>query len=231
MRSQNEPAGVLFDVDGTLVDTTYLHTVIWWETLRQFDHDIPMARIHRSIGIGADKIIEHLLGDERDRSNDDKITEARGVLSARYWDRLRPLPGAVSLLRACAERGLRVVLATSASPSELAALRAALGADDLITAATCAADVSGADVSGTGPAPDVLPAALRLSGLDASRTVFVGDSVWDVVAAGRHHIPCIGLTCGGTGKSELAGAGAVAIYADPGALVTVLDESPVGALA
>src|SRR4029453_5046453 len=65
--------GVLFDVDGTLVDTTYLHTEAWWEALRQHEHHVPMAEIHRSIGMGSDKILDHLLGDDRDRSADEEL--------------------------------------------------------------------------------------------------------------------------------------------------------------
>lgn len=221
----HQPSGVLFDVDGTLVDTTYLHTVTWWEALRQNEYDVPTARIHRAIGMGSDKLLEHLLGAERDRAADKKIIAAHGSLYAAYFKRLRPLPGAVDLLRACAGRGLRVVLASSASEPELAALRAALDADDVITNATSAADAASSK-----PAPDILQAALAQSGLDAKRVVFVGDSVWDVAAAGRLHIPCIALACGGTSRGELAGAGAVAVYDDPAALLYALHESAIAAL-
>lgn len=226
MDSGHQPSGVLFDVDGTLVDTTYLHTVTWWEALRQNDYDVPMARIHRAIGMGSDKLLEHLLGAERDRAADKKVIAAHGTLYAAYFERLRPLPGAVDLLRTCAGRGLRVVLASSASEPELAALRAALDADDVITNATSAADAARSK-----PAPDILEAALAQSGLAAERVVFVGDSVWDVAAAGRLHIPCIALTCGGTSRGELVGAGAVAVFDDPAALLCALHESAIAALA
>jgi HAD superfamily hydrolase (TIGR01509 family) len=214
--------GVLFDVDGTLVDTTYLHTVSWWEAFRQFDHRVPMALIHRSIGMGSDKLLDHLLGPERDRAEDDRLRHAHDTLFLGYAERLTPLPHAADLLRACAERGLRVVLATSAAEHEVRALRAALDADDVIDTVT-----SSADAQRSKPAPDILVAALEQSGLSAERVVFVGDSVWDVAAAGRLDIPCVGLTCGGTGRAELAGAGAVAVYDDPGALLAQLAESPI----
>ncbi|SCL30120.1 HAD family hydrolase [Micromonospora inyonensis] len=214
--------GVLFDVDGTLVDTTYLHTVAWWEAFRQLDHAVPMALIHRSIGMGSDRLLDHLLGPERDRAADDRLRDAHDSLFLEYAERLTPLPHAADLLRACAERGLRVVLATSAAEHEVRALRAALDADDVIDTVT-----SSADARRSKPAPDILVAALEQSGLAAERVVFVGDSVWDVAAAGRLGIPCIGLTCGGTGRAELAGAGAVEVYDDPGALLAHLAESPV----
>jgi HAD superfamily hydrolase (TIGR01509 family) len=217
--------GVLFDVDGTLLDTTYLHTVSWWEALRQADHRIPMARIHRSIGMGSDKLLDHLLGPERDRDADGKLRDAHDALYAEYWERLAPLPRAVELLRACAARGLRVVLATSAAEHEVGALRAALAADDVIDTVT-----SSADAKASKPSPDILIAALDQSGLAAERVVFVGDSVWDVAAAGKLDIPCIGLTCGGTSRAELAGAGAVAVYDDPAALLDGLGQSAIAEL-
>ncbi|MEU4774260.1 HAD family hydrolase [Micromonospora sp. NPDC023644] len=218
----DKPVGVLFDVDGTLVDTTYLHTVSWWEALRQTDRPVPMATIHRAIGMGSDKLLDHLLGPERDRSADQQLRDAHDTLFAEYWERLVPLPRAADLLRACAERGLRVVLATSAAEHEVAALRRALAADDVVHTVTCSADARESK-----PAPDILIAALEQSGLAAERVVFVGDSVWDVAAAGELDIPCVGLTCGGTSRGELAGAGAVAVYEDPAALLATLDDSPV----
>jgi HAD superfamily hydrolase (TIGR01509 family) len=225
MTATDRPAGVLFDVDGTLVDTTYLHAVTWWEALRQFEHDVPMAVIHRAIGMGSDKILDHLLGDERDRDDDEAMSEAHGVLYGAWWERLRPLPGAADLLRAVASRGLEVVLASSANARELAILRRVIDADDVITAAT-----SSADAEQSKPAPDILEAALEQSGVDPARAVFVGDAVWDVRASSALGINCIGLTCGGTGAAELREAGAVAVYDDPAALLRALDHSVIAKL-
>ncbi|MET8279533.1 HAD family hydrolase [Micromonospora sp. NPDC005174] len=219
--ANEQPQGVLFDVDGTLVDTTYLHTVSWWEALRQVDRPVPMATVHRSIGMGSDKLLDHLLGPERDRDDDPKLRDAHDTLYTEYWERLTPLPRAADLLRACAEQGLRVVLATSAAEHEVGALLRALKADDVVDTVT-----SSADAQESKPAPDILEAALEQSGLSAERVVFVGDSVWDVAAAGKLDIPCVGLTCGGTSRGELAGAGAVAVYDDPAALLAELADSP-----
>ena len=169
MTTRKRPAGVLFDVDGTLVDSTYLHAVAWWEALRQFEHDVPMAEIHRGIGMGADMILDHLLGDDRDRDSDEALTAAHDVLYGTWWERLRPLPGAADVLRACAERGLAVVLASSAKERELTILRRVVDADDVITAAT-----SSSDAERSKPAPDILEAALDQSGVDPERAVFVG---------------------------------------------------------
>jgi HAD superfamily hydrolase (TIGR01509 family) len=225
MTTPDRPAGVLFDVDGTLVDTTFLHAVSWWEALRQHQHDVPMASVHRAIGMGSDRILDHLLGKDRDRDADDALAQAHGAIYGTWWERLRQLPGAADLLRACAGRGLAVVLASSASAAELAVLRRVLDAGDVITAAT-----SSADADASKPAPDILQAALEQSGVDPARAVFVGDAVWDVQAAGRLNIPCIGLTCGGTSAAELREAGAVAVYQDPAELLAALDDSAIAKL-
>jgi HAD superfamily hydrolase (TIGR01509 family) len=218
-------SGVLFDVDGTLVDTTYLHAVAWWEALRQQGADVPMATIHRAIGMGSDKLLDHLLGPDRDRGKDEQASTAHDVLYGAWWERLRPLPGATELLRAVAERGLAVVLASSAKETELEQLRRVIDADDVIAAATSASDAAQSK-----PAPDILQAALAQSDIDPRAAVFVGDSVWDVRAAARLDIPCIGVACGGTSPDELSEAGAVAVYADPAALRACLDDSAIASL-
>lgn len=219
-------AGVLFDVDGTLVDTTYLHTVAWWEALHGYGHDVPMARIHRAVGMGSDKLLGHLLGAGRDKGRDEALRDAHLTRYRTYWERLRPLPGAVDLLRAVAGRGLRVVLASSATAEELAVLRRALGADDAIDEATSASDAEASK-----PDPDILAVAMRRGGLEPDRALLVGDSVWDVAAARRAGLDCVGVTCGGTTAAELRDAGAVQTYDDPAALCAALDSSPLARLA
>lgn len=115
----------LFDMDGTLVDSTYLHAVTWWEAFRQAGHRVPMAGVHRTVGMGADHLIGHLLGPDRDPAHDAAVSSAHKTLFAEYWTRLVPLDGAADLLRACARRGWEVVLASSAGGAELSAMRAA----------------------------------------------------------------------------------------------------------
>lgn len=215
--------GVLFDVDGTLVDTVYIHTMCWSEALRQSGHDIPMARVHRAIGLGSSELLDHLLGESRGHDADERMQTVHSGLYQQHWERLRPLPGAPDLVRACAARGRRVVLASSASADELAVLRRALDADDAITTATSASDAEAGK-----PAPDILQAALSSSGLAADEVVFVGDAVWDGYACGKLGIPFVAVTCGGTSAAELRDAGAVSAYPDPAALLRDLEQSPLG---
>jgi HAD superfamily hydrolase (TIGR01509 family) len=219
--AMDRPTGVLFDVDGTLVDTTYLHTICWWEALGQDGHDVPMARIHRAIGMGSDKLLDHLLGADRDRQADSRLRHAHDGLFGTYFDRLRPFPKAAELLRSCAARGLTVVLASSASEREMRALRAALDADEAVAAAT-----SSADAQESKPAPDIVAAALHQAGLTPREALFVGDTVWDVAAAGELAMGCVTVACGGTSRAELVEAGALAVYDDPADLLANLDRSP-----
>jgi HAD superfamily hydrolase (TIGR01509 family) len=217
---------VLFDVDGTLVDTPYLHAVSWAEALRQGGHDVAMATVHRGIGMGGDELLDHLIGTDRDTDQDAGLHTAHLTLYKQHWGRLRPLPGARDLVRRCAGVGLRVVLASSASQEELAALRSALDADDVIDDAT-----SSTDADAGKPAPDILQAALDRSGLRPEQVVFVGDAVWDGQAAGRLGIPFVGVTCGGTSEAELRENGAVEVWRDPADLLEHFAAGAVGKLA
>jgi HAD superfamily hydrolase (TIGR01509 family) len=214
---------VLFDVDGTLVDSNYLHAVCWWEAFRQAGHDVPMARNHRAIGMGSDQLLDALLPADRDRGGDDRMRAAHGALYATYWSRQRPLPGAAELLRACKKRGLRVILASSAEKREFAALRAVLHADDAIDGAT-----SSADVERSKPAPDLVRIALDKARVQPEAAVFVGDTVWDVQACGKAGVPCIGLLSGGISRGELLDAGAAEVYEGPAELLAALRESMLG---
>jgi HAD superfamily hydrolase (TIGR01509 family) len=212
--------GVLFDLDGTLVDTVYLHAVCWWQALRQHGLDIDTVRAHRAIGMGSDRILDHLAPDRPNKDLDDAIRAAHSALYAQYWDRIRPADGAQDLVRAVGARGLRVVLASSAGPAELAAVRRALDIDQHVDTATGAADARHSK-----PAPDIVEVALQRSRLDPTDAVFVGDSVWDVHACNALKVPCVGLLTGGWSATELRDAGAVEVHDDPRALLATLDGS------
>ncbi len=211
-------SGVLFDVDGTLLDTNYLHVLAWWRACRAAGHDdVTMAQLHRAIGMASELLTERVLGEV-----DDRAVEAHGE----RFEELRPLvvamPGAADLVRACAERGLTPVLATSAKQDDLDWMLPAIGAGDAVRGTTTSEDVEQSK-----PAPDLLRVALDAHGLDPERTTVVGDTVWDVESAQRAGMPCIGLTCGGISAQELREAGAVEVYDDPADLLAHLDDSVV----
>lgn len=211
-------AGVLFDVDGTLLDTNYLHVLAWWQACRDAGHaDVTMAQLHRAIGMASELLTEQVLG-----RVDDEAVEAHG----KRFEELRPMvaatPGAGDLLRACAERGLTPVLATSGKQDDLDWMLPAIGGGDAVHGTTTSEDVEQSK-----PAPDLLQVALDAHRLDPGRTTVVGDTVWDVRAAQRAGMPCVGLTCGGISAQELREAGAVEVYDDPADLLRNLADSVV----
>lgn len=212
--------GVIFDVDGTLLDTNYLHIAAWWQAFRERGHDIRCADVHRALGMGSAEMVERVLG-----RPDPSVSPAHSRYYAPYLGRMRPLPGAADLLRTTAGLGLDVVLATSAKDDEVDLMLAALGAGDAISAV-----VSSGDVQQAKPDPGMVRKALDESGADPGHAVMVGDTVWDVLAAERAGIPCIGLLSGGIADEQLRGAGAAAVYRDPADLLGDLGASPIGRL-
>ncbi|GIG37340.1 HAD family hydrolase [Cellulomonas pakistanensis] len=223
MTAPDAPTAVLLDIDGTLVDSNFLHVHAWVRAFDEAGHPVDAWRVHRRIGMGSGRLLAELLGDDADRLGD----EVKEAHTARYGELaglLRPFDGARDLVRALADRGARVVLSTSAAPEEVETLRAVLDVDDLVQI-TGAADVDEAK-----PEPDLVHAALELAGVPADRAVFVGDSVWDVEAAARAGVTCVGVLSGGTSEAELRDAGAAVVVEDAAALLRDLDDIPVGAL-
>lgn len=211
---------VLFDIDGTLVDSNYLHVTAWLQAFLAVGHPVDAASIHRAMGMGSSELLESLLG----RKVAARIGPAvKAGHTSRYEDcfaLLRPFDGARALVRAVARRAT-VVLATSASPDEVRVLRAVLDVDDVVTAITAAADVEEAK-----PQPDIVQVALDRAGVEPADAMFVGDTVWDVKAAAAAGVRCVAVLTGGISRGELADAGAFAICDTPGRLLADLDRGP-----
>ena len=217
--------GVLFDVDGTLIDSSYIHAISWWGAFRQYGHDVPMAAIHQLVGMGGARLVDNLLPSDRDHDEDEDIMASHGALYASHWPSLRALDGAKDLLGQCHAGGLAVALASSARERDLQVMRSVLDADAFIDAATSANDAAESK-----PAPDILEAALKSVGVDAAHAVYVGDAVWDMKAAAALGIPAIGVTCGGIHADQLRDAGAVEVYEGPRDLLANLGSSAIGRL-
>lgn len=217
--------GILFDVDGTLIDSSYIHTISWWGAFRQQGYDIPMASIHYYVGMGGDRLVDSLLPAGRDLSLDSEIMASHGALYASHWPALRTFDGAKDLLAQCHAAGLSVALASSARKQDLQVMKSVLDSDAFLDAATSANDAKESK-----PAPDILVAALEAIGVEAADAIFVGDAVWDMKAAGALGIPAIGVTCGGVSASELREAGAVEVYDGPRDLLQNLTSSAIGRL-
>ena len=215
---------VLFDVDGTLVDTNYLHVHAWLRAFADEGLLVQAWRVHRCIGMDGASLIHDLHGDVPDETAD-----RLKALHSRYYRQaaglMRPLPGARELLYRVADLGLQVVLATSAPEDELALTRQVLDCDDVVSAVTTAADVDTAK-----PEPRIIGVALDKAGVGPAQAVFVGDAVWDAEACARAAVQCIGVLSGGVGSDELRAAGVVDVFDDPRALLAHLRESAIGTL-
>lgn len=212
----------LFDIDGTLVDSNYLHVDAWTRAFDDIGHPVDAWRIHRSIGMDGDKLLEELLPGEDDETRA-RATDRHSHHYKPNRKRLRAFGKGRELLRELAARGITVVLATSAPESELKSLREVLSIEDAVDVVTSSEDVETAK-----PAPDIVQVALERAGVEPNDAVMVGDSVWDVKAAQRAGVACIGLLAGGTSAQELSAAGAVAVYSDAADLLAHLDDGPFG---
>jgi len=211
---------VLFDVDGTLVDSNYLHVHAWRRAFHALERNVDSWRVHRAIGKGSGKLLATLLGDEDAERVGDEAKDLHSRFYLETAELLRPFDRAPELVRTLADRGVRVVLATSAGPDELDALRKVLDVDDVVDGI-----VSGKDVEATKPDPEPVFAALDKAGTAPEDTIFVGDAVWDVHAATKAGVRTVSVLSGGVGAAELTGAGAVAVYDDAAALLDGLDGS------
>jgi HAD superfamily hydrolase (TIGR01509 family) len=210
----------LFDIDGTLVDSNYLHVDAWSRAFHELEIDVEAWRVHRGIGMDSQKLLEELLGDRADELGE-RASEWHTAFYSQTKARLRPFAGARELVSALSDAGVTVVLATSAPESELEALRAVLKIEDSISVVTSSEDVSTAK-----PAPDIVQVALSKADVESDEAIMVGDSVWDVKAAAAAGVACIGVRSGGVSEAELRDAGAIAVYDDVADLLAKLSSSP-----
>jgi phosphoglycolate phosphatase-like HAD superfamily hydrolase len=204
-----EPA-VLLDLDGTLVDSVYSHVICWHEALRESGYEVPMWRIHASIGMGSDRMLPWLLGGAPDEA--DAIADSH---TRRFLERagdLLPTNGARRLIDDLEEREVPFIIATSAGEEERDALLDALGRPDLET-------TDAADVPSSKPAPHLITSSADEVEARPGSATLVGDSPWDAEAARRVGMRTIAVRCGGFGDSALRDAGAIDVVDDPRALI------------
>jgi HAD superfamily hydrolase (TIGR01509 family) len=212
--------GVIFDVDGTLVDSNDAHARAWTEACEEAGHHVPFARVRRLIGMGGDQLLPEAVGLSAETPSGQAIAERRGqIFRERYLPHVRPFPGARDLVHRLHRNGYALGVASSAQPEELRALLKIAGVDDLIGTKTSADDVEESK-----PEPDVVLAALEKLRLPASAALMVGDTPYDVQAARRAGVAIIGFRCGGWSERELDGA--LAVYDGPADLLARIDASP-----
>jgi HAD superfamily hydrolase (TIGR01549 family) len=214
---------VVLDVDGTLVDTNYQHALAWHLAFRAHGRNIPAWRAHRHIGMGGDRLVAALAGDDFEEEHGDDVRESEQRAYERFIGEVVPLHGADELLDALNGLGHRVVLASSAREEEVEHYLDLLDARDRVEDWT-----TSADVDSTKPSPELVEVALEKAG--GRPGVMIGDSVWDVAAAKRAGVQCVSVLTGGFGEAELREAGAAAIFASLPELVAELEPALRGAV-
>jgi HAD superfamily hydrolase (TIGR01549 family) len=216
------PPAAILDVDGTLVDTNYHHTIAWYRAFRQNDVLLPIWRIHRHIGMGGDQLVKALGGEQVENDKGDDIRAAESVLYRELMNEVEPLESARGLIEDLKQRGHAVVLASSAKAHEVEHYL------DLLDARELADDwTTSADVEATKPEPDLVVAAVEKAG--GGDAVMVGDSTWDCEAAKRAGLDTIAVLTGGFSEAELRDAGAAAVFESIEALRESLDDTPLAA--
>jgi HAD superfamily hydrolase (TIGR01549 family) len=213
---------VIFDIDGTLVDSVDLHARAWQETFRHFGKEVAFERVRHQIGKGGDQFMPVFFSE---RELDDKGSEMekyRGELFKRdYLPRVRAFAGVRELFQKIKDDGKRLALASSAKKDELKTYKKVANIEDLVEEETSADD---ADKSK--PHPDIFEAALeRLGDIGPSEAIVVGDTPYDAQAAGKISLRTIGVLCGGFPEAELKAAGCVQIYEGPADLLARYEET------
>jgi HAD superfamily hydrolase (TIGR01509 family) len=213
--------GIIFDLDGTLVDSVYQHVSAWHEALRSARIDVAQWRIHGAIGMGGSLFLPKLLRDERLRHSLRTVVRLEAA-HQKYFDRMigriDSLPGAGELLRLLKRRSVPFAIATSGAASQTKRLLARISNRPDCPVLT--AD----DVEAAKPAPDLFRLAAQKLERQPEDCFIVGDSVWDVLAARRMKAAAVGLQTGGFDRRELQASGAYRVYDDPRELSDSLEQ-------
>ena len=214
--------GVIFDVDGTLVDSNDAHAQSWVDTFREAGYDVPFDKVRPLIGMGGDKLLPKTIGISSNSDEGKKLSERRGkIFRSNYLPHLRPLPGARKLVLRVKRDGLKAIVATSAKDEELKGLLKAAHVDDLMEEKATASDAKRSK-----PDPDIVQAAINESGFSRNNLVMIGDTPYDIEAATKAGVRSIGFLSGGWTREALKGA--AEIYDGPADLLAHYDTSLLG---
>jgi len=213
---------VIFDIDGTLVDSVDLHAQAWQETFKHFGKEIPYEDVRHQIGKGGDQLLPVFFSKDELDEFGKEMEEYRSELFKRdFLPRVRAFPKVRELFQRIKDDGLRIALASSAKEDELKTYKRIAHIEGLVEEET-----SSDDADKSKPHPDIFEAALeRLGDIKPDEAVVVGDTPYDAQAAGKLNLRTIGVLCGGFPEAELKAAGCIAIYQDPADLLAHYDDS------
>jgi HAD superfamily hydrolase (TIGR01509 family) len=213
---------VIFDIDGTLVDSVDLHARAWQEAFAKFGNDIPYEKVRSQIGKGGDQLIPVFLSSEQQKDYGKELEDYRGQLfKKKYMSQVKPFPRVRELLERVKKDGKQIALASSAKKDEIAIYKRIANIEDLVEEET-----SSDDADRSKPHPDIFEAALkRLQNVSAQEAVTVADSPYDAIAATKIKMRCIGVLSGGFPEADLRAAGYSEIYRDCADLLDHYDQS------
>jgi HAD superfamily hydrolase (TIGR01549 family) len=196
---------VVFDLDGTLVDSNYQHAIAWHRAFRQHGYRAAIWEIHRHVGMGGDQFVEALLGEEAENTDGDELRDGHSEEFAKLIGEVEAIAGASELIAELDEAGATVIVGSSAAQDECDHYVELLGAAERIAGATTSADAEHSK-----PHPELVETALEKFG-SGGAALMIGDATWDVKAAGAAGVPTLGLLTGGFSESELREVGAVEV--------------------
>ena len=214
---------VIFDVDGTLVDSVDLHAQAWVDAFKEIGHDIEFGAVRGQIGKGGDQLMPVFLSKEELEEKGESLNERRGeILKERYLGKIKPFPDVRALFERIRADGTRLVLASSAKADELETYKKIADIEGLTDAET-----SSDDAEESKPEPDIFEAALaKLGDVKPDDVIVIGDTPYDAEAAAKAGLRTIGVLCGGFPEDSLRKAGCIAIYEGPTDLLAHYDRSP-----
>ncbi len=218
------PKAVIFDVDGTLVDSVGLHAQAWVDALEEFGHEVSFADARRQIGKGGDQLLPVFLDQAEIEEKGEALEKRRGdILKERYLPQVKSFPQVRELFQRIEAAGLRIALASSAKGDELQTYKKLTNIEDLVEIET-----SSSDAEKSKPHPDIFQAAMQKLGgaIQPADAVVIGDTPYDAEAAGKAGLRTVGMLCGGWSEAELREAGCIAVYRDPADLLARFDQSP-----
>jgi len=214
---------VIFDVDGTLVDSVDLHAKAWVDAFCAFGHDIGFEEVRRQIGKGGDQLLPVFMSQEEIAEKGEKLEEYRSkILKEQYMPQITPFPDVRALFQRLIADGKRLVLASSAKEDELETYKKLARIEDLLHAQT-----SSDDAEKSKPHPDIFEAAMeKLDNVSPDEVLVVGDTPYDAEAATKAGLKTVGFLCGGWSEAELKRAGCIMVYKDPSDLLQSYEDSP-----
>ncbi len=215
---------VIFDVDGTLVDTVDMHAEAWQRALKEYGKEVEFAAVRTQIGKGGDQLLPVFLSREELDQFGEELEKRRGeIFKQEYLPKTKAFPRVRDLVERIQQDGKRVVLASSAKQDELDHFKKVTNIADLLEGETSADDAEKSK-----PEPDIFLAAIKEGGNPEPReAIVVGDTPYDAIAAAKANLKTIGVLCGGFPEQGLKDAGCVAIYKDPADLLARYEESPI----